>query len=377
MMLVGRYATDSANIDASQLTGRCEGATHVISGIAVGAFEFFAGAAAEIGAGADVMNAGVGAKSASKHETLTRDGVTASCTLQGDFSKTPPPGCAALLRVEVAPLLGAGSTSDEQTLTEEERAKLYPKKYPKKGKAGSQPAGYESGTCPADECWTSCTRGCWRLTGADRACVDACRDKCPPPGGADCSRARGVIAGKFECVEGHGFPPNATWAAWSCMPCPAGAQSVSPQHCLCPTGKVWSGAACEAANEPGAPAPLSGKPNARLVGKWKIIGSNGVWVYQPDGSCWGVSKNSAGLSASSDVAVLTVWSRCNYYVAGETVVTDAPWEGKRSNLVGNQLGSVNDSWEQKFSVEGDMLTLTDANGSTRLVRYSASYLGTP
>lgn len=104
MTMVGRMETDTPAVRRDQLTGMCDGASHVVAGLTVGAFEFFAGAAAEAGAGVDVMGAGAGARSATQRETLTRDGTPEACRAEGDFSSAPPSGCTALLRVEVIEL---------------------------------------------------------------------------------------------------------------------------------------------------------------------------------------------------------------------------------------------------------------------------------
>src|SRR5262245_50912772 len=63
MTIVGRYESDHPTVRAADLTGGdCDGATHVISALTVGAFEFFAGAEAEAGAGVEVMGAAAGGK---------------------------------------------------------------------------------------------------------------------------------------------------------------------------------------------------------------------------------------------------------------------------------------------------------------------------
>ncbi|MBI4703177.1 MAG: hypothetical protein HY744_18830 [Deltaproteobacteria bacterium] len=103
MTIVGRYDTDRPEVRADELDGMCQGATHVIAGLAVGAFEFFAGAAAEVGAGAEVLGAGAGARSRAKREMLNRDGQPNECQA-GSAAPSPPAGCGALLRVEVVRL---------------------------------------------------------------------------------------------------------------------------------------------------------------------------------------------------------------------------------------------------------------------------------
>lgn len=104
MMMVGKFAADRATVVPEELEGSCDGATHVVVGMNVGAFEFFAGSDGEIGAGATVASAGAGAKSTAKRETLTRDGDTEACLKATLADETPPAGCGASLRLEVIAL---------------------------------------------------------------------------------------------------------------------------------------------------------------------------------------------------------------------------------------------------------------------------------
>ncbi|MBW2522537.1 MAG: hypothetical protein JRI23_00100, partial [Deltaproteobacteria bacterium] len=104
MAVVGRYDVDDASVAAAELEGICGRATHVISGLTAGAFEFYAGASAEVGAGAEVGGVGAGARSGAERELLNRDGNAEACSVATSEDVEPPEGCGALLRVEVAPL---------------------------------------------------------------------------------------------------------------------------------------------------------------------------------------------------------------------------------------------------------------------------------
>jgi len=105
MTIVGNYEASTLPTDTSGLEGRCEGATHVVSALTAGAFEFFAGSSAGVGGELSVGNAGGGASSTTSRETLTRDGAVDACVEARRDSAEPPHGCGALLRVEVVPLL--------------------------------------------------------------------------------------------------------------------------------------------------------------------------------------------------------------------------------------------------------------------------------
>lgn len=104
MNLVGRYEAEVAAVTADRLEGACEGATHFIYAISVGAFDFFAGADAQAGGGVAMLGASAGTKTQSTRETLSRDGEATSCEKATTSDKGPPEGCGALLRLEVVPL---------------------------------------------------------------------------------------------------------------------------------------------------------------------------------------------------------------------------------------------------------------------------------
>jgi hypothetical protein len=104
MSLVGRYEADKTSVRSDELTGECTGATHFIYGVSVGAFDFYAGADANAGAGASLGAVGAGGKSQSTRETLTKNGDPESCAKATPDDKNPPAGCGALIRIEVVPL---------------------------------------------------------------------------------------------------------------------------------------------------------------------------------------------------------------------------------------------------------------------------------
>jgi hypothetical protein len=105
MALVGNYEAQRSRFDVSELSGRCDGATHVIAAAQVGAFEFYSGAGAEIGAGVEVENvAGAGGRSTASREILNEDGDAQSCEASSPSDAGPPPECGALLRLELTAL---------------------------------------------------------------------------------------------------------------------------------------------------------------------------------------------------------------------------------------------------------------------------------
>ncbi|KIG18481.1 hypothetical protein DB30_00766 [Enhygromyxa salina] len=111
MALVGNYEAQRARFDISELQGRCDGATHVVAAAQVGAFQFYTGAAAEVGTELEVEKvAGVGARSTASREILNHDGDADACLGSTPSDTTPPAECGALLRLELSALDGIVST---------------------------------------------------------------------------------------------------------------------------------------------------------------------------------------------------------------------------------------------------------------------------
>ncbi len=102
--LVGRYEAERQAVRADELVGDCQGATHFVYGVAVGAFDFQAGADASAGAGVGFAGAGASAQTQAKRETLKKSGDEAACMRATLADKAPPEGCGALVRIEVVPI---------------------------------------------------------------------------------------------------------------------------------------------------------------------------------------------------------------------------------------------------------------------------------
>jgi hypothetical protein len=105
MVIIGRKEADKFDFTERDFEGRCSEATHVVTGITVGAFSFYTGASADVGAGVQVGNiAGAGASSGHQREVINEDGSQAACDGADPALGAPPQGCGALLRVEVVPI---------------------------------------------------------------------------------------------------------------------------------------------------------------------------------------------------------------------------------------------------------------------------------
>jgi formylglycine-generating enzyme required for sulfatase activity len=103
MTIVGRL---EARTEMPALVGDCVEATHVITALTVGAFEFSAAGRAQAGAGVSVEGAGAGTRALHERETLSEDGDKSACDRSTLGDASPPEGCGAVLRVEVAPIPG-------------------------------------------------------------------------------------------------------------------------------------------------------------------------------------------------------------------------------------------------------------------------------
>jgi hypothetical protein len=105
MTMVGMYESDRDAVGLDEVTGECEGATHIVSGVQVGAYEFFAERSAQVGGSAGLASGpAIGGASGAERETLTRDGELQRCEGATADDTVPPEGCGALLRLEVVPL---------------------------------------------------------------------------------------------------------------------------------------------------------------------------------------------------------------------------------------------------------------------------------
>ena len=112
MNVVGQYDSDQGSIPRDNLEGDCSKATHVVTGLTVGAFEFSAGGSTEAGAGAGAYGVGAGAGTSRRKELLSSDGDVAACEKAARTDVEPPASCGALLRIEVAELADPATPSE-------------------------------------------------------------------------------------------------------------------------------------------------------------------------------------------------------------------------------------------------------------------------
>lgn len=102
MTVVGRYEAAEPRLARADLQGECERATHVITGLSVGAFRLASEAGARLRGEGRYYGAGAGAGSSAERGFERSDGDPDACEDGNDAG--PPSRCRALLRVEVDPV---------------------------------------------------------------------------------------------------------------------------------------------------------------------------------------------------------------------------------------------------------------------------------
>lgn len=105
MTMVGMYQADRNAVMREQLRGDCDAATHIIAGVQVGAYAFFADGEAGVSAAVGMRNGpGVGGGSQAQRAMIEEDGDARACVGAASGDQMPPDGCGALLRLEVVPI---------------------------------------------------------------------------------------------------------------------------------------------------------------------------------------------------------------------------------------------------------------------------------
>ena len=163
LALVGRRMSTWRTAQATDLRGRCEGATHFVRGATVGAFVVESMAKAVVRSVAEVFGQGASAKDSSKQMYRQMDGVIDDCRRARATDATPPAQCGALVRLELAAVAAPQGSGAEAA-----------------GLAGACPSGFvrsgdgtkcttpaasgahvcdPSATTARDDCQTQCGRG--------------------------------------------------------------------------------------------------------------------------------------------------------------------------------------------------------------------------
>lgn len=116
--VVGRKESTAYEVSRHDLQGRCDGATHFVSGLTVGAFAMVAGQELGGGGSVTVAGAGAGAGRSTTREVLREDGDPEACATASGTDTAPPTACSALLRVEVLPISEEPIARPQPTVTD-------------------------------------------------------------------------------------------------------------------------------------------------------------------------------------------------------------------------------------------------------------------
>jgi hypothetical protein len=101
--VVGQFEARDVDPARLALSGECGGATHVVTGYAVGAFALTTGSKDAVGGGVSVPTVGVGAKHARGEEVVRSSGGIDACKPSG---ASPPDGCRTPIQLFLAALPG-------------------------------------------------------------------------------------------------------------------------------------------------------------------------------------------------------------------------------------------------------------------------------
>ena len=105
MIMVGKVKTTWAKVQADELKGDCEGATHFVRGAMVGAFVMETGTKGEVKTAAQMFGAGAAGASSSAKNVQNKDGDIADCAKASPDSPKAPSQCQAFIRLELKGIL--------------------------------------------------------------------------------------------------------------------------------------------------------------------------------------------------------------------------------------------------------------------------------
>jgi hypothetical protein len=99
---VGTRTADAESVARERLSGSCEGATHFVRGMVVGAYELARASASQVGAGAEVGSAGLGGSHESSRQVIRSDGNLEACLDDGVAAADTR--CQAVVQLVLEPL---------------------------------------------------------------------------------------------------------------------------------------------------------------------------------------------------------------------------------------------------------------------------------
>lgn len=181
--LVGRSTALGSAAAKGELVGSCDGATHFVRAVYVGAFAMKRGSGAAVTAAASLFGGATEAKSESDKQANLRDGSLEACKGASPDAPKPPTDCQSAIRVELFPIGDAGA-AQEQGQRLSAMTNPCPDGYAFAGGKCTPAAKAEAFLCaPNDEasCRAQCDKGnapsCFNLAHLLTGVGDVCKGK--------------------------------------------------------------------------------------------------------------------------------------------------------------------------------------------------------
>ena len=206
---VGTRDSDLTSISRGQLSGACEGSTHFVRGMVVGAYELARATTGEVGAGAGVGPAGLGGRQESSRQVIRGDGNLEACL--DDATPADDTRCQAVVQLVLEPI------DDATPIASPGPARRAHAAEPPATKSPRAHGDVEFYPCQAGRTWTG--EGCdsMPVRVVWKKAMQAC-----PEGWQPASRDDLVAL-----LEGCG-PAVANVGKGDCQPCERGAACTAP-----------------------------------------------------------------------------------------------------------------------------------------------------
>jgi TPR repeat protein len=101
MIMIGKVKTTWAKVQADELKGECDGATHFVRGAMVGAFVMQTGTKGQVKSAAQMFGASASGASTSEKSIQNKDGDIGDCAKATPDDKKAPSQCQAFIRLEL------------------------------------------------------------------------------------------------------------------------------------------------------------------------------------------------------------------------------------------------------------------------------------
>ena len=110
-VMIGKRRTTWSDPTHDDLVGKCEGATHYVRAMTIGAFAMSTGTRDKLRAAAEIFAASAGGGISTSGSVTSMDGDLAACQSASADVPKPPAGCRSLLRLELEPIVASTSES--------------------------------------------------------------------------------------------------------------------------------------------------------------------------------------------------------------------------------------------------------------------------